>query len=262
MKSGLIIYNEVDYQRNIWFVNKCIDEFAKKNISLMYIEEKDVLNYLNGHTVSFVIYRGRDWTLLKRIKELGTVCFNKPFTNQVANDKYLTFSLLRENDIPCIESLLTIDEIKNYPCIMKSVDGHGGQEVFLINSKAEANDISKKYDKRFVYQEFCQNNGDVRLYLLNKKVLGAVKRSGGKDFRNNYSLGGDVSSYNPSREMKEAAEKIAKLLDADFIGIDFLISNEHFYVNEIEDPVGSRMLYKTSNIDIINLLVSFICERL
>ena len=262
MKSGLIIYNEADYQRNVWFVSKCIEEFTKNDISLSYVEEKEVLKYLNNHPINFVIYRGRDWNLLKRIQELGIICFNKPYTNHVANDKYLTCSLLRKNDISCIESFLSIDDIKQYPCIMKSVDGHGGKEVFLISSKEEAKDISLKYNKQFIYQDFYKNNGDVRLYLLNKKVIGAVKRSGGKDFRNNYSLGGEVSSYNPSKEMEDVAESIAKLIDADFIGVDFLISDDGFSVSEIEDPVGSRMLYKTSDIDIINLFVSFICKKL
>lgn len=262
MKSGLIIYSDSDYRRNVWFVDKIINEFAKKDVSLLYIEEKDVLTYLNNSKVDFVIYRSRNWETVKQIEEMGIRCFNNSFTNHVSNDKSLTFELLNSNGVVCIHSFASLDGIKKFPCIMKSVDGHGGQEVFLINNKSEAKDISLKYKKRFVYQEYYKNSGDLRLYLLGKKVVAGVLRQNNKDFRSNYSLGGQVSAFVPPDEIQRIAEKISQIVDADFIGIDFLINDGRYLVNEIEDPVGSRMLYKTSQIDIVNLFVSYICLKI
>jgi glutathione synthase/RimK-type ligase-like ATP-grasp enzyme len=141
---------------------------------------------------------------------------------------------------------------------MKSLDGHGGNEVYLINSEDEL----EPSDKKFIYQGYLANNGDVRLYVLNKKVIGAVKRSNGKDFRSNFSLGGEVQEYKASKEMIDIAIKISELLDADYIGVDFIIYDKGFVVNEIEDPVGAKMLYKSTGIDAINLFIEHIKNSL
>ena len=262
MRRGLIIYNSDDYQKNVWFVNKCIDECAKREITLTYIEERDVFQYLMNNSVDFVIYRGRNSEITKRIQEQGVVCFNNFKTNHIANNKLLTYEMLLENSIKCLKSYSEMNDVKDYPCIMKSVNGHGGQEVFLINSKNDAKAIINKYSGPFIYQEFYKNDGDVRLYLIDKKVVAGVLRKNKNDFRNNYSLGGEVSLYIPSLEMKETAIKIATILDSCFIGVDFLIKGDAFLVNEIEDPVGSRMLYQTSDLDIIKLFIECIEKKL
>ena len=262
MKSGLIIYNKSDYQRNVWFVDKVINEFEKINVSLLFIEENDAVDYLKSNKVDFVIYRARNWEIPKQIEEAGIRCFNNSFTNHLSNDKSLTYKLLEKNGIPCIRSFASLDDIDEFPCIMKSIDGHGGKEVFLINSKSEAKDISSKYNKTFVFQKYYKNSGDVRLYLLDKKVVAGVLRHNDKDFRSNYSLGGEVSTFVPPVEMQNIAENISQITDADFIGVDFLVTNGCYLVNEIEDPVGSRMLYKTSKIDIVSLFVLYICHTM
>ena len=58
--------------------------------------------------------------------------------------------------------------------------------------------------------------------------------------------------------MKDVAIKIAELLNADFIGVDFLLAEGGYKVIEIEDPVGSRMVYKTTDIDIISKYIDYI----
>ena len=116
--------------------------------------------------------------------------------------------------------------------------------------------------KKFIYQGYLANNGDVRLYVLNKKVIGAVKRSNDKDFRSNFSLGGEVEEYKASTEMIDIAIKISELLDADYIGVDFIIYDKGFVVNEIEDPVGARMLLKANGVDAVSLFIKHIKNAL
>ena len=102
----------------------------------------------------------------------------------------------------------------------------------------------------------------MRLYVLNHQVVGAVKRSNLHDYRSNYSLGGEVAKYEPTKEMIDISLKLSKLLNADYIGVDFLINKEKVYLNEIEDPVGARMLYKVSDIDVISLFLEEIKNQL
>ena len=257
MKKGLIIYNEIDKKLNEWFVESCLKSLNSDEFSLLYKEEKEVLDYINKNLIDFVIFRCRNYSLLNEIELRGIRCFNNTKTNSLANDKYHTYLFFKEHGFPCLETSLERGDI-SFPLVMKSVDGHGGSEVYLINSEDEL----EPSDKKYIYQGFLANNGDVRLFVLNKKVIGAVKRSNGKDFRSNFSLGGEVEEYKPSKEMIDIAIKIAKLLDADSIGVDFIIYDKGFVVNEIEDPVGAKMLYKVMGIDAVNLFVEYIKSTL
>ena len=262
MINGLIVYNAVDQKKNQWFIDECIKLLNDNEFSLFYKEESDVLPYLEDHKVDFVIYRARDYKLVELLEQKGIKCFNSGVTNKTANDKYVTYLLCKEQGFYCLETLLDSCEGLSYPFIMKSLDGHGGQEVFLIGNEKERLEILKKSQKHFIYQRYLPNCKDVRVYVLNGQTVGAVERKNDKDFRSNFSLGGEVKSYQPSQEMVDIAAKVSKILKATYIGVDFLVDGSNIYLNEIEDPVGARMLYKTSNIDIINLFIKEIKKQL
>ncbi len=256
MISGLIIYNAVDTKKNQWFIDEFLQKLNDEEISLSFLDEEFLSDYIETHHVDFVIYRARNYKLVELLEQKGIKVFNNSLVNKTANDKYLTYKMLKDNNLPYIE---TFDKPKIYPCIMKSVSGHGGQEVFLINSEEQRQDILNKHPSlEFIYQDYLKNDGDVRLYLLNKSVITSIKRENKQDYRNNFSLGGSVSIYEPNKEMKEAALKIANLLNADFIGVDFLLTKDGYKIIEIEDPVGSRMVYQATDIDIISRYIEYI----
>ena len=261
MISGLIIYSGVDKDKNTWFINECIQRFADKGISLIYKDEKDIDKSFESQSFSFALYRGRNYRIVGFLENKGIRCFNNSLTNKTANDKYLTYLFLLEKGLKVIPTFSSLEELNYYPAIMKSVDGHGGQEVYLINSKEEAETFKKK-NKQYVYQKYYPNNGDLRLYVLDKKVIGAVYRHNKTDFRSNFSLGGEVVNFKPDQEVVDAAIELASLLNADYIGVDFINIEGKWLINEIEDPVGARMLYKTSDIDVISLLVDHILRSI
>lgn len=257
MKSGLIVYTDYDAKCNRFFINKCLELLNDEDFSLKYINEEELIEYVNSNKIDFVIYRGRDYRLLEELQSKGIRTFNNVLTNKIANDKYLTYAFLKENNLPYIETYL---DVSKFPCIMKSVSGHGGQEVFFVKELMEVNKIKSEHPNlKFVYQEFLENNCDVRFYMLNGEPVVAIKRKSDKDYRNNYSLGGDVELYESNKEMVDAATKVANLLKADFIGVDFLLTDSGFKIIEIEDPVGSRMVYKLKpELDIISRFIGHV----
>ncbi|MBP3732750.1 MAG: ATP-grasp domain-containing protein [Bacilli bacterium] len=261
MISGLIVYNVYDAKCNRFFINKCLELLNDETFSLKYVDEEKLLEYAATNKVDFVIYRGRNYRLLDELEENGIRSFNNVLTNRVANDKYLTYKVLKEENLPYIETYL---EPKSFPCIMKSVSGHGGQEVFFVKTIGEVNQIKTEHPNlKFIFQEFLENNGDVRIYVLNKKAVVSIKRKSQVDYRNNYSLGGEVTLFEPSQEMVDTATKIASLLKADFIGVDFLLTKDGYKIIELEDPVGSRMVYKLKpELDIIKQYVEHIKKNI
>lgn len=262
MKSGLIVYDEIGAEKNLWFIDRCLFLLDDEEVSLVYVQEDDVINYVNNDAIDFVIYRGRNYHLLENLNKRGIETFNNVLTNKTANNKLLTAELLQKLNLPFIPTFLDSSSL-HYPFITKTVSGHGGKEVFLVKDKAMQRRLLKQYEQlSFIYQEYLPNDGDVRLYVLDDKVIAAVKRINSGDFRNNYSLGGEVSLYEPSKEMVDAALLIAKTLGSTYIGVDFLLTKDGYRIIEIEDPVGSRMLYKVSDIDIIKLFCGIIKEKI
>ena len=262
MKNGLIIYNQADKEKNTWFIEKCLKALNDDNFSLLYKEESEVLSYVETNKIDFVINRSRNYGLLTVLEKRGIKCFNNSLTNQIANDKYGTYLFAKLFNFPCLETSLSKKYAIDFPYVVKSVDGHGGQEVYLVKNEEDQQNLDLKEDKKYIYQKFIPHVYDVRLYILNHQLIGAVKRENYNDFRSNYSLGGEVSSYNPPHEMVDIAITISTLLHADYIGVDFIIKDNTFVLNEIEDPVGSRMLYQTSEVDIVSLFIDFIKSEL
>ena len=116
-----------------------------------------------------------------------------------------------------------------FPIILKGSGGDRGTRVFKANNLEEleklVRDLRKtetEEGKRYMLQEYIENDGDFRVLVLGEKVLGVMKRSSGKkgEFRNNYSAGGTVEVADLPEEIKELAVKAAKVCGLSVAGVD------------------------------------------
>ena len=249
MKSGLLIYNKADINKNKWFIKELISSFRYFDIALTLIEETS-LKDSDIDKSDFAIYRGRNSNISKKIESKGKIVINNSYTNKLSNDKFLFYEFLLKQGYPCMETFSRIEDFSFSPFIAKPKDGHGGNGVFLFDEKNEfLLNVKEEKQPNYIFQKPSSTLGkDLRIYILNNKIYGSVLReSNGCDFRSNYSLGGNVLFFNPPEIVESIALSIAKKLDSFFVGIDFIINENKFVVNEMEDPVGCRMLYKISN---------------
>ena len=211
----------------------------------------------NNLDSSFAIYRGRNYKVAKKLEETGLIVFNNDLVSKLANDKYETYKFLKSNNIGCLKTYKKVNLNSVFPMVAKTRNGHGGNEVFLCNSFVEVQYFQEKYDN-LVFQKFIKEaNKDIRVYVLGNKPVVAIERTANESFKSNYSLGGKVQQVKVTREMISICKKIRRLIKSDFIGIDFFIQNGKCIVNEIEDPVGCRMVYKCTDIDLINQFVNY-----
>ena len=246
--NGIMIYNSFDIAKNKWFISSIIDSFKEKGINVELIEES-TLDYKSLNCVDFAIYRGRDYRISKSIEAEGILVINNSKTNKIANDKYLFYQYLAGHSFPCMETCSFIDEICFSPFVAKPKDGHGGNGVYLFSSKEEyLETVDFKDRSKYIFQKPSSDLGiDLRVYVLNKKIYGSVLRKAKEgEFRSNFSLGGNVTYFEPPIKVRETALKIANEFDSFFVGIDFIVDKGNWIVNEMEDPVGTRMLYPPS----------------
>ena len=250
---------------------------------------------------AFVINRSRNADIAYGLSKQGIRVFNPPDVTHIGNDKDLSYSLAGKLGIPympyitidgsALKPLIPVDEDRSfketgcfkaisetaddfgYPFVLKPSDGHGGRHVFFINSEDELHaaiqDIMRTFRlrpyKKLLMQRPCGNPGrDLRIYLLNNKIVASMLRSAkdSGDFRANFSLGGMASLITPTRQERFIAGELAEALPSDFIGIDIIYDKGGPVFNEIEDAVGSRMLYTYTGIDIVKMFADHILQAL
>ncbi len=297
--TGWMIYNIEDYNKNKKYF-EMHKEIADKNGITLELKFMENFSYgVNSHSEYFILYdkqrvelpkfvigRMRNPLFTKQLELMGIDVYNNAFVADICNDKAKTYQFLAGSSIEVIPSefvsadvldkkierlnAVSEDENKNLDNkVIKSTSGHGGTEVYLASDYPEAH-----FPTDVVVQPFVQGeNADVRVYVLDNAIVSAVKRTAREGFKSNYSLGGDVEEYILSKEERVVVDKIIAWFNKErylrdktsglfYVGVDFIIDREgKFLFNEIEDVVGSRMLYKTSNIDIVQMYMNKIISR-
>lgn len=261
--KGYVYYSEAESKRNHAFIDDLIIESEKIGIELLLLVDDE-----KPHSdADFILFRDRNTKRADQFEMEGLTLFNRAEVNRIANDKLQTFelaTLLGVSTVPT-HRIRSIDELVSYPCVLKTVDGHGGNEVFLCTSATQAESFfSKFHDRKLIVQPFMESGArDVRVFMIGNEVVGAVKRTGNGSFKSNYTLGGSVEKYILSNWQEKDVKTISKAIKSDYVGIDFLLLPDgRWLLNEIEDPVGARSLYTTHDFSVAVKLMHYIKNKL
>ncbi len=118
-----------------------------------------------------------------------------------------------------------------FPVILKVSEGRQGRGVFLLNSKDEVKEKAKELlvdNSSVILREFIPNDGDIRIFTVGYKAIGAMKRMATKEgeFRSNISQGGtgEVYDLGNNPEVKEIAEKLSLITKTEIAGVDIMIN--------------------------------------
>ena len=274
------IYRKEDFEKNKKFVDylrksceelciefelKFLENFVtgiKNNKPVTYYNNVEISDYPNA-----IINRTNNYFIAHHL-EFFTRCFNDSTLTKIANNKNLCYQIVSKSNAKIQDTLFNYSNtILEYPLVVKNPFGRGGNEVFLINNEKELNDIQKQFPD-ITLQSYCKSitPKDLRVYVINNKIVAAILRKGTKDFRANYSISHTAEVYTLSKEETDYINNIISYFKIDYAGIDFLINDKNELIfNEIEDSVGARALYELTNINIAKLYIehiySSICNK-
>lgn len=214
-----------------------------------------------------VVMRTLDSGLSERLELKGIPVFNNLKTQITANDKAKTYELLKEIEVPFIpyELYSSSKQPSNFPFIIKAADGHGGTEVFCVKNPDEWLELKSNIDflsKKYLIQRVADKPDDKRVYVIGGELIVAMKRVNRYSFKSNYKLGGTAAIVSVTQEERDYIARIYEYLRCDYVGIDFLTYNGKSVVNEIEDIVGSRMVYENTEIDILDRYAEYIVGKI
>ena len=285
-----IIYDQKQYDHNKWFADRLCEVCGQYFSTTLILAERLTFGVQDGRTV--FCYEGRFlpapeaavcrtiFPMLSYTLEMcGTRVFNNSTISGICNDKRRTYGLVHSMGLPIMNTVFcdrrffvpfsgtsrsespTTALPSDYPVILKTAMGHGGREVFMIHDAAEHSAVVQSLpEDSFLLQKVLVPYGqDLRVFVLGGRIVCATMRTA-PSFRSNHALGGVASYYELNADETALVNKIISGLPtvADLIGIDFLPCEGGLIFNEIEDVVGCRMIYETTDIDIAVMYAEYI----
>ena len=282
MLKGWLIYNKDSAKENNTYIRWFIHEASRQNIELQLVLRESLsigiqngkrTTYIDGKNVKlpdFLIIRVIEPILQAHFEACFIPTFNCSTTSLICNHKSWTYMEMNKLHVPIVPTFfMTKNALPNklpidYPIVVKEATGRSGKQVHFVQDKVDWEKcIALLETNEFLIQATNVNLGeDLRVFVVGKEIVGAVLRKNEKDFRSNFKLGGKAIPYSLSSEQEKLIHKIINHFDFGLVGIDFLI-NEHgeLLFNEIEDVVGSRILSKVSDVNLLEKYVSFIKKR-
>lgn len=150
------------------------------------------------------------------------------------------------------------------PLVLKILEGTQGKGVVLVESEKAAKSVLDAFygmDVNLLVQEFIEEAGgaDIRAFVVDGKVVGAMKRQGAEgEFRSNLHQGGSASAYKLTRKEKAVAIAAAKSMGLGVCGVDMIPSKRGPLVMEVNSSPGLKGIEQSTNIDIAGKIMEYI----
>lgn len=268
MTRGLLIYRDVDLARNRFFATALTSAAEKENLSLDLVTTSQLNISLRTTNYSFAIIRSRMPLLNETLEMLGIACYNPSLIARLGNDKALLAAYANRHNIPSLPSWLLGQEARidtldlPDPVVLKPLDGFGGDGVRKTTLAETPSQLRKASRLQLAQPLWGDYGSDVRAYVLSGKVIAWIRRRNEANFRSNLGQGGIAEVATPSPSQSSLVQQTLDNLPKGFFSIDILTLGDDAVLNEIEDVVGSRALYKLNICDPAAALLRSIRESL
>lgn len=157
-----------------------------------------------------------------------------------------------------------IDSVGGAPLIVKLLEGTQGYGVVLAPTKKAAQSMIEAFHSmkaRVIVQEFIKESkgADIRVFVVNGKVAGAMKRQGKEgEFRSNLHQGGSGSLIKLSKKEREAALTAAQAMGLPIAGVDMLQSERGPLILEVNSSPGLEGIEKSTGKDIAGNIIKYV----
>ncbi|CAA9209337.1 MAG: Ribosomal protein S6--L-glutamate ligase [uncultured Adhaeribacter sp.] len=156
-----------------------------------------------------------------------------------------------------------VEQVGGAPLVIKLLEGTQGLGVVLAETDKAAESVIEAFHNlkaRIIVQEFIAESkgADIRAFVVNGEVVGAMKRQGKEgEFRSNLHRGGTGRLIKLSRAEKAAALLAAKVLNLSIAGVDMLQSKRGPLILEVNSSPGLEGIEKTTKTDIAAKIIEY-----
>lgn len=212
-----------------------------------------------------VVYR---MDALGQLEARGVTVLNPPKSVECAVDKYLTTARLEAAGLPVpptivcenSEAALAAFERLHGDVVVKPIFGSEGRGILRVSDPDLALRTFRTLERLgavLYLQQFVDHAGfDVRVLVLEGRVLGGMRRVAEGDFRTNVSRDGRGEPHSVTDREAEWALRAAAATGACFAGIDLLYDRAgRGFVIEVNAVPGWQAFRKVTGIDVAAVLV-------
>lgn len=255
--------------------------FLRNNMRLPFLDAV-VVRDVGAGAMDGVSFR---FDILRQFKMQGTLVLNSPEAIRNAANKYHTNYLLKNLNLPVpktyvVQNIDLAYEIINklQDAIIKPVFGYKGKGIIRIkNNKlletsgalSEVNWIIKINEMlqnagMLYIQEFIPNQGrDIRVYVLNGNVIGAIYRTAQKGYWiNNLSQGAESDTCNLTPIQKKMCIKATEAVGTIFAGVDLIEGQKGFFILEVNGTPSGAGIYKSCGINVAEHILDYVLSKL
>lgn len=157
-----------------------------------------------------------------------------------------------------------IQNMGGAPLIIKLLEGTQGLGVVLAETIKAAKSVIEAFHglkARILVQEFIKEAkaSDIRAFVVNGEVVGAMKRTGKEgEFRSNLHRGGTAELIKLKRSEKAAAVKAAETMGLSVAGVDMLQSDRGPLILEVNSSPGLEGIEKATESDIAGKIIDYV----
>jgi len=239
-----------------------------------------------------VVKNSKTKQIMRELEKGRYFCVNSLSSIEACENKYLTSVILENEKLP-IPRYAIVSDVSNlddglkkiggeFPVIMKLLSGSQGIGVSIVDSYASLKSVYQTITKlspesEILLQEKIDSNYDIRVQIIVKKfnplslnsadnceVVGVMKREAvDKDFRTNYSLGGEVKGFELTDEIKKIACKAANVMGCHWCGVDIMIDkkSENPYILEVNSSPGTEGISKVMDEPVVNTIIDYVSDK-
>lgn len=190
-----------------------------------------------------------------------------------SRDKLRSMQLLSREGIDFPKTIYTnmhanveeiIGAVGGVPLIVKSLEGTQGLGVMLLESKQAAISVIEAFNSikaETMVQEFIAEakGADIRAFVVDGKVVGAMKRQGkAGEFRSNLHRGGTAEVIQLSRKEKSYAVRAANAMGLSIAGVDMLQSKRGPLILEVNSSPGLEGIEAATGHDIALEIIQYV----
>jgi tetrahydromethanopterin:alpha-L-glutamate ligase len=212
--------------------------------------------------------------LLRQFEIANIPVMNSPMAIQNAANKFFSFHLFKQAQLPIPHTVVTSDldvalktikELGNV--VAKPIFGSQGKGIVKLESTQP--ELKQKLatllnERGVLYlQQFVPNLGrDIRVFVVGEEALGAIYRiSQTGSFISNLSQGGTALKCELTEEMRILAVNAANAVGADFAGVDLIEGDERLFVLEVNATPSGKGIKLACGIDVTERIIERMFER-
>lgn len=161
--------------------------------------------------------------------------------------------------------LLDMLDHVTYPLIVKRSESSKGLGVYKCSSRAEVLDLISTESLKVVdllFQECIDYKGDIRVFVVGKKVLGAMRREPQEgQWKGNVAQGAKAYPITVDDHITKLALDIVSLQNSELIGVDIMLPKSGPVIIETNRAPQFKGFESSTGVNVAGEIVSYIEEK-